>query len=144
MRSFAEPAQGQAPAQLLRHQAQRELRRMTPVLLNKGTWHPNGESPNSGGDAVLTNQKGARAAITFNGIGITWIGVADQYSGVAQVYLDGNLSTIDTYAQNTKIPDPSLADPRSRSARQVVSLSLPVLHAFDATSSGCLTLWVRS
>src|ERR1700674_783382 len=72
-----------------------------PSITYTGTWYTNHESPNSGGAAFLTNAKGARAAISFTGTGITWIGVADPYSGIAQVYLDGTLNTIDTYALNT-------------------------------------------
>src|SRR5687767_14308671 len=67
-----------------------------------GTWYSNGASPNSGGRSVLTNEKGARASITFTGTGITWIGVADPYCGIAQVYLDGTLHTVDTYNRETK------------------------------------------
>lgn len=46
---------------------------------------------------MLTNAKGARASITFNGTGITWIGVSDAYAGLATVYLDGTMQVINTY-----------------------------------------------
>ena len=46
---------------------------------------------------ALTNAKGAQAAITFTGTGITWIGLSGSYSGIAWVYLDGTLNTVDTY-----------------------------------------------
>ena len=105
-----------------------------PSITYTGTWYPNGESPNSGGNAVLTNQKGARAAITFNGTGITWIGVADPYSGLAQVYLDGTLSTIDTYAQNTKYQQALFA--AHGLALGPHTLSIEVLHVRDGDTSG--------
>src|SRR5947207_583144 len=77
-----------------------------PSINYTGIWYTNGASPNSGGAAFLTNAKGARAALAFTGTGITWLGVADQYSGIAQVYLDGVLNTIDTYAPTTKYAQP--------------------------------------
>jgi hypothetical protein len=105
-----------------------------PSIAYTGTWYPNGESPNSGGNAVLTNQKGARAAITFNGTGITWIGVADPYSGLAQVYLDGTLSTIDTYAPSTKYQQKLFAAHGLASGPH--TLSIEVLHVRDGDTSG--------
>jgi hypothetical protein len=99
-----------------------------------GTWYTNGASPNSEARAVLTNGKGARAAITFTGTGITWIGVADQYSGIAQVYLDGTLSTIDTYARNTQYQQPLFA--AHGLARGPHTLSIQVLHVRDGNTSG--------
>jgi hypothetical protein len=105
-----------------------------PSITYTGTWYTNGESPNSGGKAVLTNQKGARAAITFNGTGITWIGVADQYSGLAQVYLDGTLSTIDTYAPSTKYQQALFA--AHGLAPGPHTLSVEVLHVRDGDTSG--------
>jgi hypothetical protein len=105
-----------------------------PSIAYTGTWYPNGESPNSGGSAVLTNQKGARAALTFNGTGVTWIGVLDPYSGFAQVYLDGTLSTIDTYALNTKYQQPLFA--AHGLAPGPHTLSIEVLHVRDGYTAG--------
>jgi hypothetical protein len=45
----------------------------------------------------LTNTRGARATITFNGTGITWLGVKDGWAGLANVYLDGTMTVVDTY-----------------------------------------------
>ncbi len=67
-----------------------------------GTWYTNPSSANSGGSAALTNFLGARATVTFNGTGFTWYGVADPWSGVARLYLDGTLSTVDTYGATTE------------------------------------------
>ena len=64
-------------------------------------WYKNFASANTGGHAVLTNALDARAAIAFTGTGISWIGVADPWSGFARVYLDGVLNTIDTYGSAT-------------------------------------------
>src|SRR5204862_217452 len=54
---------------------------------------------NSGGSAVMSMDKGARASFTFNGTGATWIGYRDEWSGIANVYLDGTLKgAVDTYS----------------------------------------------
>ena len=42
-----------------------------PSIVYTGTWYPNYESPNFGGSATLTNDKGATAALSFTGTGIT-------------------------------------------------------------------------
>jgi trimeric autotransporter adhesin len=105
-----------------------------PSITYTGTWYTNGASANSGAKAALTNEKGARAAITFTGTGITWIGVADQYSGIAQVYLDGTLSTIDTYARNTQYQQALFA--AHGLARGPHTLSIQVLHVRDGNTSG--------
>ncbi len=66
-----------------------------------GTWYTNGSSSNSGGSSALTNAPGATATVSFTGTGITWIGVLDPYSGLATVYLDGTMNTVDTYGPST-------------------------------------------
>jgi len=68
-----------------------------------GNWYSNSSSEHSGGEATLTNARGARATITFTGTGITWIGVADPWSGLANVYIDGKLQVIDSYADTGNI-----------------------------------------
>jgi hypothetical protein len=105
-----------------------------PSITYTGTWYTNGESPNSGGSAFLTNAKGARAALTFTGTGITWIGIADPYSGLAQVYLDGTLNTIDTYAQSTQYQRPLFS--AHGLAAGPHTLSIEVLHRRDGNTSG--------
>src|ERR1035438_8627299 len=60
-----------------------------PRITYTGTWYPNSDTPNSGGSAVLANLKGSQAVVTFNGTGVTWIGVSDPFSGIAYLDLDG-------------------------------------------------------
>jgi hypothetical protein len=47
---------------------------------------------------------GSSATVHFTGTGITWIGYSDEWAGIANVYVDGEIqSTVDTYrspAQN--------------------------------------------
>lgn len=51
-----------------------------------------------GGSAVLAMDAGSRATINFNGTGINWMAYRDEWSGMARIYLDGELkTTIDNY-----------------------------------------------
>jgi hypothetical protein len=77
--------------------AQTRIEQNDPAIVYSGNWYTNDAVANTGGEAVLTNTKGARASITFNGTGIAWIGVADAYAGLATVYLDGTMQVINTY-----------------------------------------------
>ena len=77
--------------------AQTRIEQNDPAIVYSGNWYTNDSAANTGGQAVLTNTKGARASITFNGTGIAWIGVADAYAGLATVYLDGTMQVINTY-----------------------------------------------
>ena len=69
-----------------------------PSVTYSGNWYSNSNASNTGGVAALTNTNGARAAITFTGTGISWIGVSDGWAGLATVYLDGAMKIVDTYA----------------------------------------------
>ena len=77
--------------------AQTRVEQNDPAITYSGNWYTNDGAANTDGHAVLTNTKGARASITFNGTGISWIGVADAYAGLATVYLDGTMQVINTY-----------------------------------------------
>jgi predicted amidohydrolase len=51
-----------------------------------------------GGSATTASGAGARAVFGFTGSAVRWIGYRDEWSGRANVYLDGTLqATIDTY-----------------------------------------------
>jgi hypothetical protein len=64
-----------------------------------GTWDPNSGGFNSGASATLAMDAGDQAVFAFTGTAVNWIGYRDQWSGIAQVYLDGVLKgTIDTYS----------------------------------------------
>ena len=73
-----------------------------PSVAYSGNWYSNSNAANTGGLAALTNTRGARATITFNGTGISWIGVLDGWAGLATVYLDGQMKVINTYAAVTR------------------------------------------
>jgi hypothetical protein len=74
-----------------------------PSIAYAGSWFPNSMAVHSGGSAVLAMDKNTQATFTFTGIGASWIGYQDQWSGVANVYVDGVLSKrVDTYSATSK------------------------------------------
>lgn len=69
-----------------------------PALRFFGRWYPGANPALSGGSAVLAMDAGSRATINFNGTGASWMAFRDEWSGIARVYVDGELkTTIDTY-----------------------------------------------
>jgi hypothetical protein len=112
-----------------------------PSVIYTGNWYTNHESPNIGGQAFLTNAKGATAALSFTGTGITWIGVLDPYSGLAQVYLDGTPNTVDTYGTNTLYQQPLFSV--HGLAPGAHTLSIQVLHQRDGETSGSW-IWINA
>jgi hypothetical protein len=53
----------------------------------------------SGGSTALSMSTGARATFTFTGTAAKWIGYKDEWSGIANVYVDGVLNAqVDTYS----------------------------------------------
>jgi len=61
-----------------------------------GTWYTNANPNHSRGAAVLTILGSAR--FSFSGTGARWISFGDQWSGIANVYVDGALqAAVDTY-----------------------------------------------
>src|SRR5262249_23183010 len=68
-----------------------------------GYWYPNAGTFNSGGSATLAQGANSSATIAFNGTGVTWIGYQDQWSGIANVYVDGVFKAqVDTYSSSSK------------------------------------------
>jgi hypothetical protein len=69
-----------------------------PALVYTGRWYSNSNAAHSGGTAVLAMDAGSRVSVTFNGTGVRWLAYRDEWSGIARVYLDGELkTTIDNY-----------------------------------------------
>jgi hypothetical protein len=89
-------------AQVLAQGSTTRIEQNDPSVTYSGNWYSNNNASNTGGVAALTNTGGSRATITFNGTGISWIGVLDGWSGLATVYLDGQMKVIDTYAAVTR------------------------------------------
>jgi hypothetical protein len=112
-----------------------------PSITYTGVWYKNYETPNIGSLAYLTNDKGATAVLSFTGTGITWIGVLDPYSGIAQVYLDGTPNTVDTYGPTTLYQQPLFSV--HGLAPGTHTLSIQVLHQRDGKTDGSW-IWINA
>ena len=75
------------------------------AITYSGNWYANDNAAHSGGTATLTNARGARAAISFTGTGISWIGVADGWAGLATVYVDGAMTIVNSYSAEARYQD---------------------------------------
>ncbi len=72
-----------------------------PSVQFSGTWFPNYGAFNSGGSAAMAMNTGSQSTFTFTGTGVNWIGYSDQWSGIAQVSVDGGPAvTVDTWSAN--------------------------------------------
>jgi hypothetical protein len=64
-----------------------------------GTWALNTNTIFSGGSSRLSMDAGSTATFTFTGTDVAWLGYRDEYSGIADVYIDGTLQAeVDTYS----------------------------------------------
>lgn len=97
-----------------------------PSVVFSGNWYTNTSNADSGGVASLTNTRGARVSLTFNGTGIRWIGTADGWSGLATVYLDGVMKIVDTYSNVAHYQIPLFA--AQGLANGPHTLSIEVMH----------------
>ena len=81
----------------------------TSVAANyNGEWFTTARAEFSGGSINSTVSPGAGVTLAFNGTGVTWIGYRDQWSGLAQVYIDGALqTTVDTYLNPAQAQAPT-------------------------------------
>jgi hypothetical protein len=111
-----------------------------PSITYTGEWYQNFESPNYDGECYLTNAKGATAVLTFTGTGVTWYGVKDPYSGIAQIYLDGAPSTVDTYSGPTLYQQPIFRAQGLTPGTH--TLSIQVLHQRDGDTQGSW-IWIN-
>jgi len=73
-----------------------------PSVIYSGNWYANSSSANSGGLAALTNTRGARVSLAFTGTGIDWIGSSDRWAGLATVYVDGVMTIVNTYSDESR------------------------------------------
>ncbi|OLC56043.1 MAG: hypothetical protein AUH92_00880 [Acidobacteria bacterium 13_1_40CM_4_69_4] len=70
-----------------------------PAVVYGGAWYTNGSPAHSGGTAMFAGAAGDRATFVFIGTAVRWVGYRDEWSGIADVYVDGVLNAeIDTYA----------------------------------------------
>jgi hypothetical protein len=105
-----------------------------------GTWSPNSGSFNSGGSAVLSMTANSTATLSFNGTGATWIGYQDQWSGIAQVYVDGALKAqVDTYSATIKAQSPIYTVSGLSSGPHTMTI---MATGQQSASSGAPWVWV--
>src|SRR5262249_27436056 len=98
----------------------------TGATFSEGTWGTNTNIVHSGGSAIQSMDKGARATFTFNGTGVSWVGFRDPWSGIANVYLDGALTgVVDTYSatQQAQVVNYSVSDLASGSHTLVIEVA---------------------
>jgi uncharacterized protein (TIGR03437 family) len=117
------------------------IKQNDPSIAYSGTWYTNNSPSNNGGVAALTNFKGATAVLSFNGTGITWVGVLDPGNGIAYVYLDGQMSTIDCYGPSTQYQQQMFAAHGLTAGAHTFSIEVP--HVRDANGSGSW-VWIDS
>jgi hypothetical protein len=98
-----------------------------PAVTYTGIWYLNTHAVHSGGTAVLAMGAGSAVSLTFNGTAIAWIAYRDEWSGLARVILDGELTaTIDTY----------LSPGQARTALYIVENLLPGNHSLTIEVTG--------
>jgi uncharacterized protein (TIGR03437 family) len=117
------------------------IKQNDPSIAYTGTWYTNNSASNFGGIAALTNFKGATAVLSFNGTGVTWIGVLDPGNGIAYVYLDGQLTTVDCYGASTAYQQQMFAAHNLTAGPHTLSIEVP--HIRDANGSGSW-VWIDS
>jgi hypothetical protein len=111
-----------------------------PAVQLTGTWYPNNGAFNRGGSSILAMDQGSQARFTFTGTGVQWIGFRDQWSGIAQVYLDGVLKgTVDTYSASERAQ--AVVYSLSGLSNASHSLTLVVTGTRNAKSGGAW-VWV--
>jgi len=92
-----------------------------------GHWFQNAGAQYSGGNVNLAVDAGAHVDFTFNGTAITWLGYRDEWSGIAQVTMDGGQPvTVDTY----------LTPFAAQTATYTVNGLSPGTHTITITATG--------
>ena len=85
-----------------RAQSNTRVEQNDPSVVYTGNWYSNSSSANSGALAALTNTRGARVSLAFTGSGINWIGTSDRWAGLATVYVDGEMTIVNTYGNDSR------------------------------------------
>ena len=117
------------------------LAQQTDIAVNySGHWFQNPGAPYSGGNVNLVVDAGSRVDFTFDGTAVTWIGYRDEWSGLAQVSMDGVLqATVDTYLTPSRTQAPTYSLTGLAPGTHVLSIVATGTHS--AASSGSW-VWV--
>src|SRR6266480_2886784 len=96
-----------------------------------GTW--------SGGTAAVSTAPGARAALTFSGRSVSWIGGRTPQTGIARVFLDGVfVAEVDTYSKTTEVRVPMFAATGLADASH--TFTIEVTGRQNASATGALVV----
>ncbi len=105
-----------------------------------GNWYNNNGGFNSGGSAVLAMDAGSQVAFSFTGTKVTWIAYRDQWSGQAQVFIDGVLQgTVDTYLNPSQAQTVAYTSPVLGSGAHTLTISVT---GTQSAASGGSWVWV--
>src|SRR5258706_1095002 len=117
------------------------LAQQTDIAANySGHWFQNAGGQDSVGNVNLAVDAGARVDFTFNGTSVTWMGYRDEWSGLAQVFLDGALQiTVDTYLTPSKAQTPTYSLSGLAPGTHVLSIVATGTHS---AASGGSWVWV--
>jgi uncharacterized protein (TIGR03437 family) len=117
------------------------LAQQTDIAANySGHWFQNTGGQYSGGSVNAAVDAGARVDLTFNGTAITWMGYRDEWSGLAQVFVDGALqANVDTYLTPSQAKTPIYSVTGLAPGTHVLSIVATGTH--NAPSGGSW-IWV--
>ena len=111
------------------------IQQTDPSITYTGNWYLNSNPVMSGGSALLATDSGSSATLTFTGSGVQWIGYRDQWSGIANVSVDGVAGTpVDTYASPQQAQANTFAV--TGLARGLHTLTIIAAGSHDAASAG--------
>lgn len=108
----------------------------SPAVTWSGTWSKNALPAHSAGGAMLTMEAGAQATFAFSGASASWIGYCDEWSGLADVFLDGALqATVDTYATPARAQATLYAIKGLREGRHTLTIQARGAHGRGSAGS---------
>lgn len=67
------------------------------LIQYKGNWSVSTNTSYSGGTSIAAGNTGDSVTFTFNGTGFRWFGYASNSKGIANVYIDGKKTEVDTF-----------------------------------------------
>ena len=113
----------------------------TSVSANySGHWFQNAGAQYSGGSVNSVVDAGAHVDFTFNGTAVTWIGYRDEWSGIAQVSVDGAQPvTVDTYQTPNAAQTPVYAVTGLAPGTHTLTITATGTHS---AASGGSWIWV--
>jgi len=121
-------------------EVERLVEQEDPSATWTGSWSTNHLPAHSGHSARLSMEPSSRVDFSFTGTGVRWLGYRDEWSGIAEVYLDGRLrATVDTYAKPARPQVEIYAIDGLRDGPHTLTIQPTGRHA---TASGGAWIWV--